>query len=153
MRSRKIRGHKRRWNDIEKWINNHKDLNLDYLKDYKRDYAKIRVHPWSGLALTNSTIPEPKRETRKRITSGLIEIYDSWKITLDKLGEPYYLKICGYNGSKCATHFGQNVPLEVARFAQSRAQLASSVPFRLVPVFPFRLMPILCAHFTPKISV
>ena len=93
MRSRKIRGHKRRWNDIEKWINNHKDLNLDYLKDYKRDYAKIRVHPWSGLALTNSTIPEPKRETRKRTTSGLIEIYDSWKITLDKLGEPYYLKI------------------------------------------------------------
>jgi len=54
MRSKKIRGHKRRWNDIEKWINNYKHLNLDYLKDYKRDHVKIRVHPWSGLALTNS---------------------------------------------------------------------------------------------------
>src|SRR5690554_6091851 len=72
------------------------------------------------------------------------------------IGFQYQFRIndaSGYNGSKCATHFGQNVPLEVARFAQSRAQLASSVPFRLVPVFPFRLMPILCAHFTPKISV
>jgi len=93
MKIRKIRGHRRRWNDIEKWIINHKHLNLDFLKDYQRDYAKIRVHPWSGLALCNSIIPEPKHETRKRMISGLIEIYDSWKTTLDKLDEPYYLKI------------------------------------------------------------
>ncbi len=93
MKKRKIRGHKRRWSDIENWIENNKYLDIDYLKDYKRDYAKIRVHPWSSISPTNSIIPEPKKETKRKIVNGLIEIYDSWKLALDKLGEPYYLKL------------------------------------------------------------
>ena len=93
MITKKIRGHKRRWNDIDQWVESHKNLNLDYLKKYQRDYAKIRVHPWSGISLTNSQTPEPKGETKTKILGGLLEIYDSWKTELDKLGENYYLKI------------------------------------------------------------
>lgn len=93
MKFKKIRGHKRRWNDIEQWVESHKILDLDYLKEYKRDYAKIRIHPWSGITLTNSQTPEPKGQTKVIILKGLIEIYDSWKSELDKLGENYYLKI------------------------------------------------------------
>lgn len=93
MKTKKIRGHKRRWNDIDRWVETHKNLNLDYLKKYQRDYAKIRVHPWSGIPLTNSQIPEPKGLTKSKILNGLIYIHDSWKGKLDKLGENYYLKI------------------------------------------------------------
>ncbi|MCH2231317.1 MAG: hypothetical protein MK105_13325 [Crocinitomicaceae bacterium] len=93
MKTKKVRGHRRRWSDIDRWVETHKNLNLEYLKEYQRDYAKIRVHPWSGVSLTNSQTPEPTRQTKTKILSGLIEIYDSWKNELDKLGENYYLKI------------------------------------------------------------
>ncbi|MEQ9167267.1 MAG: hypothetical protein RLO12_13500 [Fulvivirga sp.] len=93
MKTKKIRGHKRRWSDIDQWVENQKNLDLDYLKKYKRDYSKIRVHPWSGISLTNSQTPEPNGQTKTKILSGLIEIYDSWKKELDKLDESYYLKI------------------------------------------------------------
>ncbi len=93
MKTKKIRGHKRRWHDIDQWVEYHKNLSLDYLKEYQRDYAKIRAHPWSGISLTNSQTPEPKGLTKTKILNGLIEIYNSWKIELDELDEKYYLKI------------------------------------------------------------
>jgi len=43
--------------------------------------------------VTNSKIPVPNGKTKTKIINGLIDIYDSWKIKLDKLGEPFYLKI------------------------------------------------------------
>ena len=89
MRKKKIRGHKRRWKEIEAWIDSYKNHDIGYLTRFDRDYAKIRVHPWSGISLTESQIPEPKGETKKRILKGLIQIYDSWKNTLEQLGEPY----------------------------------------------------------------
>lgn len=93
MKTKKIRGHRRRWSDIDHWVETHKNLDLDYLNEYQKDYAKIRVHPWSGISLTNSQTPEPKRQTKSKILSGLIEIYDSWKKQLDKLDKSYYLRI------------------------------------------------------------
>ena len=93
MKTKKIRGHKRIWNDIEKWKNAKLKLDLETLKQNERDYTKIWVHPFSGISLTNSQIPEPKAETKKRILSGLLDIYESWKNQLDKLNEPYYLKV------------------------------------------------------------
>ncbi|WP_158850999.1 hypothetical protein [Algibacter sp. L1A34] len=93
MNTKKIRGHKRIWNDIEKWKNANLKLDLENLKQNERDYAKIWIHPFSGISLTNSQIPEPKTETKKRILNGLFDIYESWKNQLDELNEPYYLKI------------------------------------------------------------
>lgn len=93
MKTKKIRGHNRIWKDIEKWKKANLILNIDNLKQYERDYAKIWVHPFSGISLTNSRNPEPKGETKKRILNGLFEIYDNWKKQLDELNEPYYLKI------------------------------------------------------------
>jgi len=93
MKTKKIRGHKRRWKDIDQWISNYKNLDVDDLKAYSRDYAKIRTHPWSGLAVTNSIIPQPSGETKRRIIQGLIDIYNEWEKRLDQLKEPYYLKI------------------------------------------------------------
>ena len=93
MRVKKIRGHKRRWKDIDYWVENNKNLNIEYLDHYQRDYCKILIHPWSSLTLTNSIFPEPRKITKKMILLGLIDIYNNWKQTLDNLGIDYYLKI------------------------------------------------------------
>ncbi|MGE0078107.1 MAG: hypothetical protein AB7S48_09625 [Bacteroidales bacterium] len=95
MRQKKIRGHKRRWKEIENWRLDNLDLNLtDYLLNEKdRYYAKIRIHPWSGLSMINSVIPEPKAKTKQKMLNGLLDIYEDWKNQLDKMGQPYYLKV------------------------------------------------------------
>ncbi len=95
MRQKKIRGHKRRWEDIDNWRLNNLNLNLtDYLLTQSDRYdAKIRVHPWSVLSLTNSVTPQPTGKTKQKILNGLLDIYEDWKNQLDKLGQPYYLKV------------------------------------------------------------
>lgn len=93
MKKKKIRGHNRRWKAIEKWISANKPLDLDYLREYQNDYAKIRVHPWGGISVTSSQIPEPQHLTRQKLLLGLIEIYDSWQQALKTFDQPYYLKL------------------------------------------------------------
>ena len=115
MRQKKIRGHKRRWKEIENWRLDNIDLNLtDYLMNERdRYYAKIRIHPWSGLSLTNSLTPNPTRKTKQKMLNGLLDIYVDWKNQLDKLGKPYYLKIwlfepC-FSQSQVVCAIGENV--------------------------------------------
>lgn len=77
------------------WRLENLNINLtDYLLNQRdRYYAKIRVHPWSGISLTNSITPQPKGKTKQKILNALIDIYVDWKSQLDQLGQPYYLKI------------------------------------------------------------
>lgn len=95
MRKKKIRGHRRRWKDIEKWRSANLGLDLiDYLKNASdKDYVKIRIRPWSGISLINSIIPEPKGKTKIKILNTLLDIYEDWEKQLSAIGEPYYLKI------------------------------------------------------------
>lgn len=95
MRQKKIRGHKRRHKQIDNWRLDNLSLDLtNYLLNQRnRYYAKIRVHPWSGLSLTNSVTPEPTGKTKQKMLNGLLDIYEDWKKQLDKLGQPYYLKV------------------------------------------------------------
>ena len=93
MKTKKTRGHKRKWKAIDNWVANHKNLDIEYLKEYGNNYAKIRIRPWSGIQITNSKIPEPKGETKQKILQGLFAIHQQWKLQLDALNEPYYLKI------------------------------------------------------------
>lgn len=93
MRYRKIRGHKRRHKQLEKWRLKNFGIREDLLENYQYDHLDIVVHPWCDLSLKESVYPEPKGKTKQLMLSGLIDIYDAWKIQLDKLGKPYYLKI------------------------------------------------------------
>lgn len=95
MKQKRIRIHKRRWKDIENWRLDNLDLNVtDYLINNRdRCNAKIRIHPWSGISLTQSEIPQPRGKMKKMMLIGLLDIYEDWKQKLDQLGEPYFLKI------------------------------------------------------------
>lgn len=62
MTTKKIRGHKRRWKDMDHWVKTHKNLDVDYVQNSQREYAKISVHPWSGISFLNSQIPVPKKK-------------------------------------------------------------------------------------------
>lgn len=95
VRQKKIRGHKRRHKQIDNWRLDNLSLDLTgyLLNERDRYYAKIRVHPWSGLSLTNSITPQPTGKTKQKILNGLLDIYENWKAQLDQLGRPYYLKV------------------------------------------------------------
>lgn len=93
MRQRKIRGQKRRHQQIEAWRLENLDLRLDLIEEYKKDHVNIRVHPWCDISITDSVFPEPKGKTKQLMLNGLIDIYHSWKEQLDALGKPYYLKL------------------------------------------------------------
>lgn len=93
MRQQKIRGFNRRFRDIDNWRLENLDLRLDLIEKYNGDHIDIVVHPWCDISIINSKIPEPKKKTKKLMLNGLIDIYESWKNQLDRLGKPYYLKI------------------------------------------------------------
>lgn len=95
-KTRKIRGHRRRWKDIDAWVEANKPLDLDSLKSRERDYTKIWVHPWSSISITGSEMAQPNGETKARMLQGLIDIYNEWKVRLESLNESYYLKIWLY---------------------------------------------------------
>jgi hypothetical protein len=93
MRHRRDRGHRRRWKDVDDWLSHSRHLDKAFLEEYTYEYAKIRVHPWSSLCLRNSAYGRPRRKTKQKILSALIEIYEEWEKVLETLGQPYYLKI------------------------------------------------------------
>lgn len=96
-RTKKIRGHKRIWKAIDNWVENSKKLDIDYLKRNQREYVKVWIQPYGNISVLNSEFAPPKGKTRKKIIAGLLEIYNSWKQELDKLNEPYYLRIWFYD--------------------------------------------------------
>ena len=96
MKQRKIRGNRRLQKQIPKWVGDAVGINMDFLSKNKYWYADVIVHPWCDISIINSEIPEPKSVTRNLIILALERIYDNWKLQLDKLNEPYYLKIWLY---------------------------------------------------------
>lgn len=93
MRIQKIRGFNRRFRDIDNWRIENLDLPVDLIEKYNGDHIDIYVHPWCDISIIDSKIPEPKGKAKKMIINGLIDIYESWKVQLEKSGNPYYLKI------------------------------------------------------------
>ncbi len=85
----KIRGWKRRVRDIERWKANNLDLNLSLLEKYDRDYVKLGSLSFYSLFRKYNLPIWYKR----LIIQALIDVYNSWKQDLEKLNEPYYLKV------------------------------------------------------------
>ncbi|WP_157601137.1 hypothetical protein [Persicobacter sp. CCB-QB2] len=96
MKTKKVRGHRRRWRAIDHWVEYDRHLDLGYLRQYQRAYTKIGVRPWNGISITESEFAEVRKKTRIKMLEGLMEIYDDWKRDLEAMGVPYYLKIWWY---------------------------------------------------------
>lgn len=94
---KKIRNGNHILKDVEKWRKSNIELDVQNLKETQRDYVKIWLPPYGNLQIANSKYPEPNGIIRHHITEALLDIYDSWKISLDKLDQPYYLKIWLYD--------------------------------------------------------
>lgn len=86
---KKIRGWKRRVKEIDRWKAYNRNLNLGLLEEYSRDYVKLGSLSFYSL-FRKYVLPS---WYKRLIIQALIDVYDSWKQTLDELGEPYYLKI------------------------------------------------------------
>lgn len=97
MRVRKLRGHKRRWKNIEKWRKNSFSFEGDYFKEYQRDYKEILIHPWCDIDFTESHIPQPNGITKLNMLEGLLDVYDYWNEELIKLNIEYSLVIWLYD--------------------------------------------------------
>ena len=85
----KLRGLRRRKSEIDKWIDNSLDIDLDHLTNRQVYYQKIYVYPWANLFCNK----QPPTGYRNQIASGLLDIYFNWQTELEKLNQPYYLKI------------------------------------------------------------
>jgi len=113
VRLQKIRGHKRRHRAIQQWRLDNLELRLDLIEKYDYDNIDIVVHPWCDISIINSAIPEPKGKTKQLMLNGLIDIYHSWKEQLNKIGQPYYLKIWLYeprfSKSQVVCAFGERI--------------------------------------------
>ncbi|GAA4059206.1 hypothetical protein [Flavobacterium chungnamense] len=92
-RIKKIRGHKKIQKKIQNWIEQNRTINISDFLANKYCYTYVSLNPYFNISVNDSNIPEPKKETRKQIILGLQEIYNNWKIELDKLNQPYFLKI------------------------------------------------------------
>ena len=92
-RTKKIRGHKKIQRRIHNWIEQNRTINISDFLANKHCSAYVSFNPYFNISINNSHIAEPKAETRKQIILGLEEIYNSWKIELEKLSQPYFLKI------------------------------------------------------------
>lgn len=85
---RKIRGWKRRVKKIQQWKNTYLELDMAALEAYDRDYVKVWIAPF--FSLQKHTLP---MWYKRLVIQALTEIHASWKMQLDTLGEPYYLKL------------------------------------------------------------
>ncbi|ERI11631.1 hypothetical protein [Aneurinibacillus aneurinilyticus] len=90
-KKKKIRGWKRHKRKIEIWRQNVIDLDMDYIREYQRDYAKLWIHPFYSLVRTN-----PPNWYNRLLLSEMIDVYLNWYEKMAKEAEDFYLKIWLY---------------------------------------------------------
>ncbi len=93
---KKTRGMRKKARNLALWAEYHKKLDIDSLMKYRKEYVKIWIDPFYRLhQLTPNKVGKknPKYRFRKQVLSQLFEIYLAWQEQLDRLEQPYYLKI------------------------------------------------------------
>lgn len=85
---KKVRGWKRRLRQLERFRLIYRVLDIPTLRAHEVEYAKLWLDPWSRLVKRN-----PPFWYRRRAVAVFIDILRNWKIQLDELQEPYYLRL------------------------------------------------------------
>lgn len=91
-KKKKIRGWKRHKRKIEAWKQSALHLDMEYLKDYQRDYVKLWIDPFYG----------PFRRSapawyKRLLLEAIIDVYKAWHKKMKKENEEFYLKIWLYD--------------------------------------------------------
>lgn len=85
---KKIRGWKRHKRKIEVWKERHLRLDMEYVRDRHRDYAKLWIHPFYGIPNVN-----PPDWYNRLLVKAMIDVYDEWHRRMEAENEDFYLKI------------------------------------------------------------
>jgi len=127
---KKIRGGKRVFQIIENWRESASSVSLDLerLRQYQYVHERV-VHPWD--VYVGSKISPPKR-FRDEIILGLLKRYEHWDAQLQKLGEPYYLKVWLFD----KTFFESQIVVAIRERIQWYENIFSHADRKLV--FPFQ---------------
>lgn len=91
MKSKKVRGWKRRVKQIEGWYLLYRHVNFKYFHQHLSDYVKIRIHPWNSLDNT-----KPPHWYFELIFKKLIDIFFEWHQKYQEIQTPYDLQIWLY---------------------------------------------------------
>ncbi|NPC91863.1 hypothetical protein HOO54_06350 [Bacillus sp. WMMC1349] len=90
-KKKKIRGWKRHKRKIARWKHNVIELDMDYIRENQRDYAKLWIHPFYALVRTN-----PPTWYNRLLLIEMINVYLNWYKQMVKEDEDFYLKIWLY---------------------------------------------------------
>lgn len=88
---KKVRGWKKQIKKIEKWKQSVWHLDMAYLAQHQRDYAKLWIDPWYRLIRRN-----PPLWYRRLLLQAMFEVYMNWYKQLKATGEEFYLRIWLY---------------------------------------------------------
>lgn len=90
-KKKKIRGWKRHKRKIERWKQNVIDLDMNYIREHHRDYAKLWIHPFYSLVRRN-----PPNWFNRLLINEMIDVYLNWYEKINDENENFYLKIWLY---------------------------------------------------------
>lgn len=89
MRTRKIRGLKRRQKNIDLWFAAHKQIDYKLLNQHSYYYCKAKIDPWSNL-FNSSKYPS---NYRQQLFGRLLDIYELWHEQLKSKYNKFYLAV------------------------------------------------------------
>jgi hypothetical protein len=93
---KKIRGMRSKARRLSTWASYYKELKMNVLLKYNKEYVKIWINPFHNLYKYNERKvgkKNPPKRFCKQIFHELINIYLEWESKLTELDAPYYLKI------------------------------------------------------------
>lgn len=88
---KKIRGWKRHKRKIERWKQHAMDLNIEYVRENQRDYAKLYIPPFYSLVPRN-----PPTWFNRLLLDAMIDVYLHWHEQMTNEKEEFYLKMWFY---------------------------------------------------------
>ncbi|WP_420128987.1 hypothetical protein [Longimicrobium sp.] len=126
---KKVRGWKRRIRQLERLRLRHRELDLELLRRDRVEYVEILLDPWSRLVPRN-----PPYWYRRRILAAFIDIFDAWRETLERQGEPYYLALWvlepNFHGTQVVAATGDRIEGYRTRFDFVERGSAGPVQYR-----------------------
>ncbi len=90
-KKKKIRGWKRHKRKIEVWKQNVMNLDMEQIREDKRDYAKLWIHPFYSWNRIN-----PPTWYNRLLLEAMIDVYLNWYEQMLSENKKFYLKIWLY---------------------------------------------------------